>query len=448
VNRREIALELTAMAESLVAFGRSQGADEIEISIADGLEFSVDVRLGKIDSLVEAGSRYLSIRVIKDNKTASAASSDLNAGTLKRLVKNAIHRAELGNPDEFSGLPKLASDVLDIPELSIYDPAIAELSVNKKIALAAETERIALSDKRITNSHGASFETKEIHSLLANSNGFLHEFQETICSLSVGIQAGETDGKVEDFWASTERNFRTLDPPEKVAKTAVARTVRQLNPRKLTTQVVPVIFEPPMTNWLLGFLFACVSGDAVYQKLSFLSDKLGEKIGNELITVYDDGRIPAKLGTRPYDSEGVPTQKTNVIEKGILKNFLSNTYAGKKLHLPSTGNADGSGVGPNNFYLEPGDMPPEDIIQKTEKGLILLRTIGHGLNPVTGDISRGAFGLWIENGEVSYPVAEITIAGNLGTILKQIEEKANDLEFRSTICGPTIKIQELTVAGV
>jgi PmbA protein len=436
------------MAESLVAFGRSQGADEIEISIADGLEFSVDVRLGKIDSLVEAGSRYLSIRVIKDNKTASAASSDLNAGTLKRLVKNAIHRAELGNPDEFSGLPKLASDVLDIPELSIYDPAIAELSVNKKIALAAETERIALSDKRITNSHGASFETKEIHSLLANSNGFLHEFQETICSLSVGIQAGETDGKVEDFWASTERNFRTLDPPEKVAKTAVARTVRQLNPRKLTTQVVPVIFEPPMTNWLLGFLFACVSGDAVYQKLSFLSDKLGEKIGNELITVYDDGRIPAKLGTRPYDSEGVPTQKTNVIEKGILKNFLSNTYAGKKLHLPSTGNADGSGVGPNNFYLEPGDMPPEDIIQKTEKGLILLRTIGHGLNPVTGDISRGAFGLWIENGEVSYPVAEITIAGNLGTILKQIEEKANDLEFRSTICGPTIKIQELTVAGV
>jgi PmbA protein len=197
----------------------------------------------------------------------------------------------------------------------------------------------------------------------------------------------------------------------------------------------------------MGFLFACVSGVAVYQKLSFLSDKLGEKIGNEHITVYDDGRMPGKLGTRPYDSEGVPTQKTNVIEKGLLKNFLCNTYAGKKLNLPSTGNADGASVGPNNFYLQPGTASPEDIIRKTEKGLILIRTIGHGLNPVTGDISRGAFGLWIENGEVAFPVSEITIAGNLGTILNQIEAKGNDIEFRSAICGPTIKIRELTVAG-
>ena len=436
-----------ALAENLVTFGRSQGADEIEVSIMDGLEFSVDVRLGKIESLIEAGSRYLGLKVIKENKTAYATSSDLKTDTLKRLVKSAIHRAELANPDEFAGLPIPQPDNVDITNLNIFDPAITELATEKKIALALETERIALSDERISNSHGSSFEAQEIHSVLANSHGFIHEYKETFCSLSVGIQAGETDGKVEDYWSCSKRHFRELDSPEKVGKKAVERTVRQLNPLKVKTQVVPVIFEPTMTAWLLGFLFACVSGVAVYQKLSFLSDKLGKKIGNEHITVYDDGQMPGKLGTRPYDSEGVPTQKNKVIEKGTLKNFLCNTYAGKKLNLPSTGNANGRSVGPNNFYLQPGDTSPEKIIQKTKKGLILIRTIGHGLNPVTGDISRGAFGLWIENGEIAYPVSEITIAGNLGTILNQIEEKGNDLEFRSAICGPTLKIQELTVAG-
>lgn len=436
-----------ALAESLVNFGRSQGSDEMEVSIMDGVEFSVDVRLGKIESLVEAGSKYLGLKVIKDHKTAHATSSDLKTDTLKHLVKNAIHRAELANPDEFAGLPTPQPDIVDTTNLNIFDPAISELATEKKIALAIETERIALSDKRISNSHGSSFETKEIHSVLANSHGFIHEYKETFYSLSVGIQAGETDSKVEDYWSCSKRHFRELDSPEKVGKKAVERTVRQLNPLKVKTQVVPVIFEPTMTSWLLGFLFACVSGVAVYQKLSFLSDKLGKKIGNEHITVYDDGQMPGKLGTRPYDSEGVPTQKNKVIDKGVLKNFLCNTYAGKKLKLPSTGNADGASVGPNNFYLQPGEMSPEDIIRKTEKGLMLIRTIGHGLNPVTGDISRGAFGLWIENGEIAYPVSEITIAGNLGTILNQIEEKGNDLEFRSSICGPTLKIQELTVAG-
>ena len=213
--------KLIALAESLVTFGRSHGADEIEVSIYKGLEFSVDVRLGKIESLVEAGSRYLGFRVIKDHKTAYATSSDLNEDTIYQLLKNAIRRAELANPDEFAGLPKFQAETIEHSDLNIYDPAISELSSEKKIGLALETERIALSDKRISNSHGASFVTREIHTILANSNGFIQEYQETFCSLSVGIQAGETDSLVEDFWSSTERHFRTLDPPEKVGKKAV-----------------------------------------------------------------------------------------------------------------------------------------------------------------------------------------------------------------------------------
>jgi len=447
VKSRNETPELKELAERLLTFGRSQGADEIEVTILDGLEFSVDVRLGKIENMVEAGSRYLGLRLIKDNKTAYATSSDLRMETLERLVKNGIRRALLANPDEHAGLPVLKQREFDASTLGLFDPNILELDSHHKIALATETETIALADKRITNSHGANFETRVINSVLANSHGFIHQYKESFCSLSVGIQAGKTDSKVEDFWSSSSRHFRTLEPPEKVGKIAVERTVRQLNPQKIKTQAVPVIFEPSMTSWLLGFLFSCVSGTAVYQKLSFLSDKLGKKIGNENITVYDDGQMPGRLGTRPYDSEGVPTGKHCVVKKGTLKNFLCNTYAGKKLDLPSTGNADGAGVGPNNFFLKPGDRSPEDIIQKTKKGLILIRTLGHGLNPVTGDISRGAFGLWVENGEIAYPVSEITIAGNLGTILNQVEEIGNDLEFRSTICGPTIKIQELTIAG-
>lgn len=440
-------LSLTKLAESLVTVGRASGADEIEVSIADSTEFGVDVRLGKIEKLVEAGSRYLGLRVIRDKKTAFATSSDLTKESLHRLVKNAIRRAELSNPDEYAGLPPLAEIKVDIPSLRLYDPEITELDSEKKISLALETEKIALQDKRITNSHGASFETREINAVLANSNGFLKEYDETFCGLSLGLQAGDTDNRVEDFWFSSKAQYKEMETPEEIAKKAVERTVRQLNPRKIKTQNVPVIFEPMMTSWLLGFLFACISGISIYQKLSFLVDKLGEKIGNDKITVIDNGLIPGKLGTRPFDSEGVPTQKTVVVKNGILKNYLCNTYAAKKLKLRSTANADGNGVGPNNLYLQAGIKRPEEIIASTEKGLILIRTIGHGLNPVTGDISRGAFGLWVENGEIAYPVSEITISGNLGKILNEIESVGNDLDFRSSISGPTIKIQELTVSG-
>jgi PmbA protein len=435
------------LAEGLVAFGRAQGADETEVSAVEGTEFNVDIRHGRIENLMEAGSRYLGIRVIKDKKTACATSSDLDQNSLKRLMTNAIHRAEFANRDPYAGLPPIEQGAFDQSALAIFDPEISELNPQKKISLAMETEKIALSDTRISNSLGASFETKEIKTYLVNSLGFKDTYKETVLSLGVAVQAGETDHKVEDSWSCTRRQIKELDPPEKVAQTAVFRTVRQLHPRKIQTQNVPVIFEPPMTSWLLGFLFTCISGMTVYQRLSFLGDKLGKKVGNENITVIDDGRMQGKLGTRPFDSEGVSTGQTTVIDKGVLRNFLCNMYSAKKLKLRSTGNADGAGVGPNNFYLQGGETPPEAIIRSMDKGLILVRTLGHGLNPVTGDISRGAFGLWVENGEIAYPVSEITIAGNLGTLLNQIDMVGNDLEFRGPISGPTLRIQELTIAG-
>ena len=438
---------LRNLAERLVNYGKRQGADEVEVTLYDGLEFNVDIRLGKIENLVEAGSRYCVLRIFKDKRVASASSSDLTLSTLQALIRNAIKRAQLTHADQYVGLPKPARFKVNETSLKIYDPEISRMKPQEKIKLALTTEKIALKDKRITNSFGASFVSNELKTVLVNSNGFVGEYLQTYCSLSLGLQAGSGNQLVEDYWFSSKRHLKDLASPEEVAKKAVERTVRQLNPRKIKTQNVPVIFEPTMTSWLLAFLFSCVSGTAVYQKMSFLADKLGEKIGNDLITVIDDGLLPARLGSRPFDAEGVPTQKTKVIEKGVLKNFLCNTYAARKLNLSSTGNGNGHNVVPNNFYLEPGSLSPEEVIKSTRKGLLLTRVIGHGLNSVTGDISRGAFGLWIENGEIAYPVSEVTIAGNLGKILHSIELIGNDLHFESSICGPTIKVAEMTVAG-
>lgn len=439
--------ELKNLAGSLVEYGRANGADEVDVGIGDGREFSVDVRLGQVENLVEAGSTHLGLRVIKDMRTAYATSSDLNPETLRRLVRNAITRAELGSRDEYAGLPPPAELKIDAAALDLFDPEVAGLDARQKIQLALETERIALADKRISNSHGASFVTNEGTVILANSNGFFGMYEQTFCSLSVGLQAGETDEKAEDYWYTVDRFYNNLEPPEVVARKAVERTVRQLQPRKIPTQTVPVIFEPAMTAWLVGFLAACVSGSAVYQKATFLTDRLGDRIGNDLVSVVDDGLMPGKLGSRPFDGEGVPCRRTTVVENGVLRNFLCHTYAARKLKLQSTGNADGGGVGPNNFHLATGSATLQEIIASTKKGLLLTRTIGHGLNPVTGDISRGAFGLWIENGEIAYPVSEITIAGNLEDVLKNIEIVANDIDWRSSICGPTIKVAGLTLAG-
>jgi PmbA protein len=449
-RRREKAAAAPALrdlAEELVAYARSCGADEAEVSVIDGYEFNVDVRKGRIEALIEAGSRSAGLRVIKDKKTAFASSSDLDRATLRRLVRNAVKRAELGNPDEFAELAPLAEERVDAAALRLYDPEIARIDSGTKIRLAVETERAALADKRITNSYGATFATNEIRSVLVLSNGFVGEYEQTYCGLGVGLQAGDTDHRVEDSWSSSKRHFKDLERPEEIARKAVERTVRQLNPRKVRTQNVPVIFEPTQTAWLMGFLFGCVSGMAVYQKATFLAGRLGERIGNGRITVVDDALRPGELGSHPFDSDGLPCRRTVVVEKGVLRSYLCNHYAARKLGLRSTGSADGGGVGPSNFFLEKGPAAPASILAGTKKGFLLVRTLGHGLNAVTGDISRGAFGLWIEDGAVAYPVSEVTISGNLGRLLEGVEAVGNDLEFHSPVTGPTIKVAEMTIAG-
>jgi PmbA protein len=434
---------LLKVAENLVDFGRKKGADQIEVSIGEGSEFSLDVRQGEVERLVEAGSKGLSLRLFVDGKMARASSTDLSKETLEKLVENAIERAKLSSADPFAGLPEKEIITADIQKLKMWDPAILDMTPEKKIAAAKKTEKICLAEPKVKKCFGASYGTYTGESFLANSKGFSGSYKRTACSSGVYLQAGEDPNLFDEGWGDSSRVLANLESPEEIAAKAIHRVTRLIGAKKVETQNVPVVFESPMTADLLSFLFNCVYGRSIYLKQSFLEGKIGEKIGNDLVTVTDDGLIPGAAGTKPFDGEGVPTRKTVVIEKGFLKSYLMDTYSAKKLGMKSTGNSSGA----NNLYLAAGTSKPEEIIKSVDKGLFLTGTIGFGLVPTTGDISRGAFGLWIEKGELTYPVAEITISGNLAQLLKGIEMVGDDLKFKDSITGPTIKVAEMTVGG-
>src|SRR6266446_3422178 len=255
-----------------------------------------------------------------------------------------------------------------------------------------------------------------------------------------------------DYWFSVARNLGRLDSPEEVGKIAAQRTLRRLGGRKVKTARVPIVFDPMVANSILGHIFEGINGDSVYRGASFLAGKLGQKIAGDQVNVIDDGTMPGGFGTSPFDGEGVPTRRTVVIENGVLKSYLLNTYTAKKLGLQTTANASRGlagtpGIGPGNYFLQQGKKPPKEIIGDVKEGLYVTEFLGHGANLVTGDYSRGASGLWISGGEFVYPVEEITVAGNLKEMFFNISEIANDLEFRGSVASPTIRIDGLTVGG-
>ena len=255
-----------------------------------------------------------------------------------------------------------------------------------------------------------------------------------------------------DYWYSVARTLSKLDAPEKVGRIAAQRTLRRLGARKAKTGNVPVVFDPMVSTSILEHIFEGINGDSVYRGASFLAGKLGQKIAGDAVTVIEDGTIPGGFGTAPFDGEGIPTRRTVVIENGVLKSYLLNTYTAKKLGLETTANASRGlagtpGIGPGNYFLQPGSKTPKELIAGIQQGLYVTEFLGQGVNLVTGDYSRGASGLWISNGELAYPVEEITVAGNLKELFFNISEIANDLEFRGSIAAPTIRVDGLTVGG-
>jgi PmbA protein len=446
-----VPLDPTLVAD-LLTRARRLGATAADVIAVEGTSFSTRVRLGAVDKLEQARERRLGLRVLIGQRTAVSSTADLSPSSLVRLVENTCARAELTAPDPHAGLPAPPAAAV-FPDLDLWDQAYGEPAAESKIELAKAAEACALAhDPRITNSEGAEFDHSQNEILYTDTNGVSGRYRSSAFSLSVLAIASQNGAMQRDYWYSTSRKFRGLDPPDVIGKTAAQRALARLGARKIATQEAPVVFDPQMAARLIGTMAGAVSGYALYKGASFVMDALGREVASPLVTIIDDGTIPRGLGSKPFDGEGLPTRRTTVIDRGRLTSYLLDTYSARKLGLAATGNAargvgDPPSVSPTNFYLAAGGSSPQEIIASVPRGLYVTELIGFGVNTVTGDYSQGASGLWIEGGELAYPVEEITIAGNLKDIFRHIEMVGNDLEFRSRISAPTLKVASMTIAG-
>jgi PmbA protein len=410
------------------------------------------VRLDEVETLTYAEDQRLALRVFVGRAAATASTSDLSPEALERVVEEATALARVTAEDPCAGLPDPGELAGEVPDLDLHDPGAHDLEVSEKIALARQAERAALQmDPRITNSEGARWWDREAHYTYATSSGFVAGYATSLFGLSVTPVASHHGEMQRDSWYSLGRKRARLDSPQAVGRVAAERALRRLGARKVRTTVVPVVFDPETAASLVRALAAAASGPSLYRRASFLCDRLGSRIASPLVTVVDDGRLVQGVGSRPFDGEGLPTRRVVVVDRGVLTSYLLDTYSGRKLGLPSTHHAvrDRAGVtvGTTNLMLLPGTATPEELIAEVREGLYVTELMGFGVNGVTGDYSRGAAGLWIEHGRLAYPVAEVTIAGNLLEMFAAVDGVGNDLVLRDRTAAPTLRVARMVVAG-
>ncbi|HWG18214.1 MAG TPA: TldD/PmbA family protein, partial [Acidobacteriaceae bacterium] len=487
--------DLKGLAADVLGRALKAGATDAEVVVYDGDEFSTHVRLGQVETLKESGSRAIGLRVYiasanEGQRTASTSSSDPSSESLGRLVSGAVQLARITTPDPFAGLPEPDEfGQHDAAAQKLYFADVVEQDPAERIETAKAVEAAAMAyDTRIQNSAGGNYDASTFHKVLVNSRGFAGEYRRTYAGFSAQPIAQDAEGKMQrNYWYSSSRTTRLLEDPVAIGQEAARRALRRLGARRVPTQQAPIVFAPEIARSLIGNLFDAANADAVYRHATFLADKLGEQVAGENVTVIDDGTLVFEhpvpgtrtatdprpihpvassrdewdrattirvggFGTSPFDGEGLPTRRTVLIERGVLKNYVANTYTARKLGIRSTGNAARSlasnpGIGAGNFFLQPGMLTPEQIIGDVRSGLYVTETMGFGVNLVTGDYSQGAAGLWIENGELAYPVEEITIAGNLKDMYRNITAIGSDLVFRSSAAAPTLRVDGMTIAG-
>jgi PmbA protein len=440
------------LAEFLLKTARAGGADAADLLIAEGTDFEVTVRKGEVETLTDAGSKALGVRVFVGQRTASSYTSDFSLPALRALVKGAVDMARVTGEDKAAGLPEEVVPAENL-DLGLFDASVPELPAAERIARARRAEAVALeASPEITNSGGATWSSGESAIVLANTLGFLGSYRSTSVSLSV-VPVAERAGQMErDYWYTAGRGIHDLLAPEEVGRIAAERTLRRLGASKVPTCEVPVVFDPEAAAEILGTLFGAMSGYAVFRNATFLKDRIGEAVASPLLTVIDDGRRVRGLGSRPFDGEGLPTRRNLPLERGVLKFYLCDSYAARKIGARPTGSArrgvvGGPSVGAGNLCFEPGTTPPEEIIGSVARGLYVTDLIGFGVDLVSGDYSQGAAGQWIENGRFLHPVHEVTIAGNLKEMLRDVDAVGNDLVFRGSSASPTLRIKKMTVSG-
>jgi PmbA protein len=442
--------EIEKQGTETVNFAVSEGADTAEVSINESTEFEINIRNGEIENLTESISSRITASVSVDQRQASVTSSDLSHASIKQLIREAIQLAKVMDRDEFFGLPDRKELSKDIKDLEISDEEIIEMPLKKKIERTKRLEEMARRmDKRII-SEGAFFFNSINKISLANSLGFRGYYTNTICQAGISCAAkdensrGSNIGKKQaDYWYSAATSMEDLEPVDEIASRVVNRTLRKVGAVRPKTCEVPVVFDTSCASNFLSSISQAVNGKSIYMQSSFLTDSLNQKIGSPLVNVIDDPLMPGKLGTRPFDSEGVKSRKNVIIKDGYLKSYLLNCYQARKLGLRTTG----SGGGESNFYLQPGEKSCEDIIAEIDRGLYVTSISGPGANWSTGDFSQGAQGLWIEGGKLSYPVDEFTIASTFQKMLEGITEIANDILWNSSTTSPTFKVENMTVSG-
>ena len=440
--------------QELLQTARTRGASGGDALLVDSMSFEAQVRLGDVETVQNSHQKRLGLRLFFGQRSATTSTSDFSPASLRQLLDDTCALAQAMAADECAGLPGADEVASTVPDLGLCDDSLQQLPPAERIAMARDAEQAALDyDSRITNSEGGSYDSSQGDVTYINSHGFVGHYRASLASLSVSSIASDDTGSMQSgSWFTAGRRMDSLQAPQALGQEAARRTLRRLGARRVPTQKVPVVFEASVAAGLLNHLFSAVSGSAIYRAASFLTDCIGEQIAPDTVTVYDDGTLPGAPGSKPFDGEGLPTRRTTVVEQGVLRTYLLDTYTGRKLGMRSTGNAarsagEAPSVSPTNFYMVPGAATPEEIIASVPSGLYVTGLIGFGVNPVTGDYSRGASGLWIEGGELTYAVEEITIAGNLRQMLADIEMIGNDLDRRRRVMAPTLKIREMTIAG-
>ena len=436
------------LAQHVVDLARRAGADEAEATYTVANRFSTEARDREIVKLERSVARGLSLRVFVRGAKASLGTSDLSAQGLADFARETVDAARFVASDAHGGLPTDIAAVPEDPTLEMYAEDVRARPAEAKIDDALQLERIARAvDTRIVNSAGSRLADTTLALALANSHGFAGSYRQSQVSAGSSPIASDAGNLRTASYGAASRAYATLEPIASVARIAANRAVEMIGARKPQTMRCPVIFERDVAAHVLADIFAAVNAANVAVGNSFLAERVGERIGSAYATIVDDGRLPRGLGTSPFDAEGVPTRRTVVMDGGTLRTFLYDTYYARKLGAHSTGNASGGGIGPNNFYLAPGPHALADLVGATQRGILVLDTIGFSTESVTGTYSRGARGFAIENGELAYPIDEFTIAGNLLEMLAAIDLVGSDLVFDQPIVAPSFRVSEMTVSG-
>ncbi|MDQ3337550.1 MAG: metallopeptidase TldD-related protein [Myxococcota bacterium] len=450
--------ELCDIAQLAVELAKKAGADDAEVLVRDGSELTAKVRLGEPELVQEAGSRALGLRVLRGGKRAVTYTSDLRREALEALCAETVTLADYAEPDEYAMPPDPSLLAKDVPELDLYDPSVAEVDAAWALKEAINGEAAARGhDKRVTNSEGATWSRVLGATAFATSGGFVGGYRGSYASLVVEPLCDDTTDpenpkKRTGYWWTASRFMKDLELAEAVGIEAARRTVATLGSRKVETQECAIVFDPEVARSIVGTIFSVANGSSFWRKSSYLVGKEGQLIASPLVTITDDPLIPRAPGSKPFDGDGLPTRRNTVVTAGVLNPVLCDVYSARKLGRQSTGSA-GRGIGGNpgptttNLVMQAGTMKRDELLKSTGRGLYVTSLMGFGFNPVTGDFSRGAQGFWIEGGELTFPVSEITIAANFDEILKRIDAVADDLQLRSSTAAPTFRVSHMTLAG-